>query len=272
MRLAVSTDGVSFGEPQIVSTPQDFEEGIALFNQTARELIAGKPIKAVVGGIRRLDSAKEKLVPDFRLPNWSGKPLKQKLEEAVSAPVYLENDTALVGLGEAVAGAGRNFSIVVYMTISTGVGGVRVVDKKIDASSFGLEPGHQIVDADWTVYPDLKEFAENKNMGQLEAYISGTSIEKRFGKKPHDVTDEKVWDELARLLAYGLNNTIVHWSPDVVVLGGGMMKSPGISVENVKKHLKEILRIFPEHPEIKKAELGEVGGLHGALAYLKQLQ
>lgn len=272
MRFAFSKDGETFDEPKIVLTPQDFKKGINLINRTAKDLAAGKEIKKAVGGIRRLDTAKEKIVPDFRLPNWSGKPLKQKLEEAVSAPVYLENDTALAGLGEAIAGAGREFKIVVYMTISTGVGGSRLVDKKIDTSSFGFEPGHQIIDADWKIYPYLKDFAEKEKMGQLEAYISGTSVEKRFDKKPYEVVDEKVWDELARLLAYGLNNTIVHWSPDVVVLGGGMMKKIGIPIDRVKFHLKKILKIYPQLPEIKKAELGDVGGLHGALSYLKQIR
>jgi hypothetical protein len=56
------------------------------------------------------------------------------------------------------------------------------------------------------------------------------------------------------------------------VLGGGMMQSSEISVEILKSNLKKILKIFTTHPEIKKAELGDLGGLHGALAYLKQIQ
>jgi glucokinase len=51
------------------------------------------------------------------------------------------------GLGEAVFGAGKGREIVVYMTISTGVGGARIVGGKIDASAMGFEPGHQIIDA-----------------------------------------------------------------------------------------------------------------------------
>ncbi len=268
-RLAYSKDGVDIGEPIIIPTPKDFEEGMAVFEESFKELSRKKLVKAVAGGIRRLDPKKEMLLPDFRLPDWSGKPLKQKLEQMTSVSVYLENDTAMVGLGEAVVGAGKDYRIVVYITISTGVGGARIVDKKLDEKVLGFEPGHQIIDVDWTVYPEVKKLVEEENMGQLEAMISGTSVESRFGKKAYEVDDPQVWDEISKFLAVGLNNTIVHWSPDVIVLGGGMMKSPGISVATVKKSLQGILKIFPNLPEIKKAELGDVGGLHGALMYLK---
>lgn len=48
------------------------------------------------------------------------------------------------------------------------------------------------------------------------------------------------------------------------------MKEIGIPIERVRHHLKNILTIFPEHPKIEKATLGDVGGLWGALAYVKQ--
>ncbi|MFV1917705.1 MAG: ROK family protein, partial [Patescibacteria group bacterium] len=121
------------------------------------------------------------------------------------------------------------------------------------------------------ICPECKALEDDASLGHLEAHISGAAVEKRYGKKPYEITDDKFWDELARLLAFGLNNTIVHWSPDVVVLGGSMMKKIGIPIDRVKFHLKKILKIFPELPEIKKAELGDLGGLHGALYYLKQV-
>lgn len=269
MRVGISEDGETLGETEIEPTPKDFEEALDLFEKMYEQVTKGKKINSSAGGIRGvLNEKKDALKKDALLPEWVGEPLVQKLSEITGSTVYLENDTAMVGLGETVAGAGRGFKIVAYITISSGVGGVRIINKKIDANSFGFEPGHQIIDADVTICPECTSNLDGKAWGSLESYISGRSFERRFGKKPQDVDDKAVWDEISRLLAYGLNNTIVHWSPDVVVLGGGMMKSPGISVEAVKKHLKEILRIFPELPEIKKAELGDLGGLHGALAYL----
>ena len=270
MRLAASSDGETLGDTQIVSTPQNFEEGINLFKKISEELTGAEKIKACVGGIRRLDPSKSKLVFDFRLPDWSQKPLKQKLEEVTHSNVYLENDAALVGLGEATSGAGQGFRIVAYLTISTGVGGVRIVDGKIDENRNGFEPGHQVIDMDWSKFPNLKSL-EEEGYGQLEAYISGSSLEKRFSKKPNEIDDEKVWQEIEMITSYALKNITLLWSPDVVILGGGMLGSPGISIDEVKKNMTDILTILPNIPEIKKAELGDIGGLHGALHYLTKI-
>ena len=107
--------------------------------------------------------------------------------------------------------------------------------------------------------------------GDLEKYISGRGVEQRFGKSAEEIDDPKVWEELAEWFAVGLNNTIVHWSPDVLVLGGSMIiKDVGIPVGRVEYHLKNIVKIFPELPDIKKAELGDVGGLYGGLELIKQ--
>jgi predicted NBD/HSP70 family sugar kinase len=79
-----------------------------------------------------------------------------------------------------------------------------------------------------------------------------------------------ILDKMAEILAYGVNNAIVHWSPDVVVIGGSMMKKIGIKIPRVEFHLKKIMRAFPNNiPKIKKAALADFGGLYGALALIK---
>ena len=176
------------------------------------------------------------------------------LIQLFSCPALIENDSALCGLGEAVAGAGRGSDIVAYITVSTGVGGVRIVDGKVDRAHAGFEPGHQIVASGLT----------------LERLVSGRAMSEKYGKHPREITDEVVWEELAGYLALGLHNTIVHWSPEVVVLGGSMMKVPGIALPAVQAYLAKTLKIFPVLPELRLAELGDFGGLHGALELLRQ--
>lgn len=159
----------------------------------------------------------------------------------------------------------KGYGIVVYITVSTGVGGVRIIDNYIDKRAYGFEPGHQIIDIDNTVCPECKS-------GELEDLVSGTAMTYRFGVKAYEIKDQNLWDEeLPRLLAYGLHNTILHWSPDVVVLGGSMIVGdPAINVEQTNEHLRNISKIFPELPAVKKAELGDFGGIHGALAFVRQ--
>lgn len=243
-RMAYTENGDFFEEPKVFSTPKTYEEGLEVFKETAISLASGRPIKKMAGGMSR------------SLSGWDYEKFKYDVGEAIQAEMFLENDAAMVGLGEAVFGAGRGFEIIAYITVSTGVGGARVVNGKIDEYAVGFEPGKQIVDID-----------SGKN---LEEMISGKALEKMEGKHPKEITDSAVWDGLSKLLAVGLNNIIVEWSPSAVILGGSMITgNPAIPLDKTEEHLKEILTIFPQVPPIKKAELGDLGGLYGALAYLK---
>ncbi|MBI4094414.1 MAG: ROK family protein [Candidatus Liptonbacteria bacterium] len=267
MRLAASEDGRKFGEPKVVPTPKQFEEGIAQFAALAHELARGGEIRMVAGGIAGpFNRERTELAGAPNLPGWNHRPLKHELEKAAGAPVILENDAAVAALGEATAGAGKGRSLVAYLTISTGVGGARIVNGKIDKAAVGFEPGHQIIDIDGSLCGGVCG-----GDGDLEQHVSGSALEKRYGKKAYEITDKKVWDQTARMLAYGLHNTIVHWSPEVIVLGGAMiLGDPAIPLEGIRKYLKEILHIFPEVPEITRAALGDAAGLHGALALLHE--
>ena len=267
MRVTASKDGETFSEPKIVSTPKDFDAGMRLLGELGRELAGGEKITAVGGGIAgTLSRDRSVFLNGPHLQGWNGKLISRVLETEFGAPSFVENDTAIVGLGEATAGAGKGHPIVVYMTVSTGVGGVRIVHEHIDVSAMGFEPGHQVIDAGGALHATS---VGGRGL-DLEGYISGTAISERYNKKPYEITDEKFWDEMARLLAYGLNNTIVHWSPDIVVIGGSMMNKIGIPVDRVRAHLKGILQIYPELPLVEHSALGDIGGLHGALAYIKQ--
>jgi len=264
MRIGASKDGVSLGDFQIVDTPESFDEGISTIARCAREVTHGEKIEGVAGGISGpMNPERTGLAGSMNLPDWSWKPFSEKVQGLFGSQVYVENDTAIVGLGEAVVGSGRGSGIVAYVTISTGVGGVRVVNGAIDRNVLGFEPGHQIVEAGGLPCSCGK-------LGHLEGYISGRSLEKKYGVKPVEITNPEIWDQVAKYLAIGLNNIIVHWSPSVVVLGGSMMKEKGIPMELVDKYLNETCTIFPHLPEIRLGMLGDVGGLHGALVYLRQ--
>lgn len=263
-RLAVSQDGKKLENVTIFDTPQSFEEGIELIYLNAHALTRGKKAEAIVGGIAGpLSKDKSRLVYAPHLKNWVQKPLKKELQTRLEAPVYLENDAALVGLGEATQGAGKGHSIIMYLTVSTGVGGARIVNGKIDRNALGFEPGHQIIEINGPLCPTCGI------SGHLEGYVSGTALRNKYGKNPKDITDKKVWDEIAYYLAFGIHNSILHWSPEVVVLGGAVMQS--ISLEKVTANLHNILAIFRKVPMVKRAKLGDIGGLYGALSMVQNI-
>jgi predicted NBD/HSP70 family sugar kinase len=269
MRIGRSRDGHSLDASVKIDTPRDFKEGISAFKRIVDEFSREGEIEHAAGGIAGvLDHDHEMLLASPNMGGWIEKPLRRELSQILKSPVTIENDTAVVGLGEAHHGAGKGHSIVAYITVSTGVGGVRIVDGRIDRARFGFEPGHQIIDLDGTACLMCNErslHADGK--GHLEGYISGSSVEHRFERPAYELPqDDPLWDGLAHALAVGLNNTIVHWSPDVVVLGGSMIVGdPRIPLALVERYLERELVVFPEIPELKPALLKDQGGLYGAL-------
>ncbi len=257
-RIAGSKDGKNISTPVMYETPRDFSSGIEQFVRTAKEIAAGETIDAVAGGIAGpLDKEKSLLTDAANLPDWNQKPLKRLLEEKLSAPVILENDTAMWGLGEAMHGKGKNERIVVYLTVSTGVGGCRIVDKAIDDNAFGFEPGHHIIE------PNGPECGCG-GRGHLEALISGAAVQKKFDMHPRNIIDPRIWSDIEKYLAIGLFNTSVFWSPDIIIFGGSMMRS--ISLKNVEKELHRLNTVLPTLPKITQSTLGETGGLLGSLS------
>lgn len=263
-RLAVSSDGRRFRKPVIVSTPRRFDRALTAIRQAVQQLTNGRKLRAAAGGVAGpLDAKRERLVNAPHLKAWLGKPLKRSLERALGAPVTLENDAAVVGLGEATHGAGRGFSIVAYLTVSTGVGGARIVDGQIDRSAFGFEPGHQVLHL-------LAARCQTCGLpGDLESLVSGSAFERRWKVPPRRIRNRKIWHQAGEILSLGLVNLTVFWSPEVIVLGGSMFKQPGIAVPLVRRLFRQHLKIFPKQPRIVPAALGDVGGLFGALELLR---
>ena len=264
MRIAVGGREEIVGTPVIMPTPASYEEGIELLTKTANDLSGGKgKIKAVVGGLAgAFDRQHSMIMAGSNISSWIGKPVKKMLEHAFQVSVQLENDAALGGLGEAVAGAGKDYEIVAYITVSTGVGGARITGKTIDRHVFGFEPEYQIIDFDGSSCTRCSKH----NLG---AHISGKGIEEHYGKKGEELDDPAIWEDITAALAIGLTNTIVHWSPDIVVLGGSVMQR--ISIERVRELIGEALHVYPELPAIERAQLGDRAGLEGALQIARKL-
>ncbi len=275
-RIAASKDLGSFTEPIIFPTPQNFEEGIALIAKTVQENYGGEPVQAAAGGIAASPNReKTKLVSGGpNIADWINKPIKDRLSEALNAPVYIENDTAMGGLAQVHFGPAKGYEIAVYVTVSTGVGGCRFTDGKIDKSALGFEPGWQIIGShEMCACSSSEEWLSGFCApGFLMSHIGGKCVEGQEGKKPHEILDVEFWDKKARLLAYGLHNISTMWSPDIIVVGGSMMNKIGIPLFKSKSYLEETLKhVSPKMPEIVPADFGDEMGLCGAMAYLKQL-
>lgn len=265
-RVAWSEDLYHFEEPIKVETPRTYQEGLEVLMGAINALTKSRGVTAIAGGIRGpLNHEKTGIISESKLTDWVGRSIVRDLEKRYHVPVFLENDTAIVGLGEANFGAGRGYEIVAYHTVSTGVGGARIVHGHLDAARVGFEPGHQELDVD-------RSILGQRTPHTLQNLISGTALEKRRGVKPYEIAqDDHVWDELAGYLALGLKNTIVYWSPDVIVLGGSMVVGdPRILREDIVRHTKAVLGDLVPCPPIVDAAFRDDGGLYGAMALLTE--
>lgn len=251
MRVALSGNGSTLDEVRSTPTPPSFDEGVDTLERVARELLGAAAPVAVVGGIGWvLDKSRSHIFRSTKanLIDWNEKPLREELGKRFGAPVSLENDAVLAALGEAVSGAGKGHDIVAYYTVSTGVGGARVVHGRRDACAAGFEPGKQLIDGQ-----------------NLEEQVSGTAVQKKFGVHPKDLADLGKRSALAQTLARGVHNAIVHWSPDIFVFGGSMMIGVNpLPINVVEETLKATLAFYPKLPAISLAALGDDAVLHGA--------
>ncbi|MBU0707167.1 ROK family protein, partial [Patescibacteria group bacterium] len=232
LRMAISRTGRRVDDCVIVNKPSDFKKGVLAIKTIADELSGGKKYKAVCCGIAgMLDPKKTKLVYSPHIKGWVGKPLKKELEKALNAKVFLENDADLGGLGEATYGSGKDKKIVAYIAIGTGIGGTRIVNKKIDANSIGFEPGHIIICA------GKKSYLPPYYLGEWEGLVSGTALEKRYGMKSKLIKKKAAWDYAIKYLVYGLHDVVRLWSPELIVLGGGLMDNPNMKVSKIASQL-----------------------------------
>lgn len=247
-RVGVSRGGLALDEVMDKVTQIEYAAGLKLLTDMIRNLSNGERLDVVVGGIAGVwDKDKTKIVKSPNLPDWENREIKKDLEQALGCSVKLENDAALGGLGEAVYGAGAGEKIVAYLACGTGVGGVRIVNQKIDAKG---EPGHQYVN-------------EGKT---LEGLIGGRMLQIKYGRRIEEIDDPEAWEKITGNLAMGIVNLAVMWSPDVVVLGGSLVKS--LELEKLKTAVSQKLTIYPWVPKIVKAKLGDQAGLWGGLALL----
>jgi predicted NBD/HSP70 family sugar kinase len=258
-RIGLVSDTYRLLETEIFPTNNNYEVGF-------REILGFVKSKDVrvsnicVGIAGVLDKDRDSLFSSPNIKGWIGKRIRADFEKELSANVIVENDAALSGLGEAVYGVGKGAKIVAYLTIGTGIGGVRIVNKNIDERLYGFEPGHHLLKID----PPVSSF---------ETLISGKSIKRIYGNNPEEITDKKVWNKIAKTISYGIANTVCFWSPDIVVLGGGVALSDLFNIVQVGKGVKDILEgIYPTVPDIKRSVLGEYSGLWGGIAYLSNFK
>jgi glucokinase len=230
-----------------------------------------------IGSGGPLDTTRGVLIAPPHLPGWRNVPIVALAEEALGLPVALENDATAAAAGEHRFGAGAGTRHMVYLTISTGVGGGTVIEGKLyrGASGNGGELGHVTVDCAG------RHCRGCGRKGCLEAYVSGTSIAERAQEagmgavtaadvvaaaRAGDPVATTVWDATTDALACGLTSIVNLFEPELVVLGGGVVSGAG---EQLLAPVRDRVRAESMAPaggavEIVQSALGDHVGVVGA--------
>jgi glucokinase len=249
----------------------------AMLRETA--CIAGVEISGIGIGSTGMVYASTGAIGDADfLPGWKGCNPVEDLARAFKVSVALENDGDASALGEAAWGAGKGKSRLIYITVGTGIGGGIILDGHLyrGANMSHPEVGHHVVDPSGPL-------CSCGFRGCWEALATGTAMAEWFNNQlsgdHKNLSAREICelvqqgDELARravereayYLGLGLANLINLFVPDMIVLGGSVMKSAVLLLDGIRQTITQGCRFVPaEKTEIALASLGEDANLIGA--------
>ncbi len=230
------------------------------------------------------------------LPGWCDIPLRGIIREKYGISTWLLNDASAAALGEYRFGAGRGANNLIYITVSTGIGGGIIINGELYCGSQGSagEVGHMTIDVNGPR-------CNCGSVGCWEALASGTAVAReavrRIGcgeasclteiveGRLEDITAEEVGDaarrgdplaldviaKAATYLGMGMVNLVNIFNPEMIIVGGGMAKLGDLLLAPAREIVQE--RAFPlpaQAVRIVPAGLGSDAGVLGAAAFAFQ--
>jgi glucokinase len=250
---------------------------------------------AGVGCVGPLDQKTGYVINPVNLKGWKRVPLVDTIRDALQMPVFLDNDANAAALGEHRFGAGRGVANMIYLTISTGIGGGIITNNQLYQGDNGNagELGHMSVN-----------FAGRPcgcgNLGCIETYASGTAIAARAREalKPgdrsllhtlapsaekingqivveavrqKDPVAMRIWDETIDALGVAMASFIHIFNPRRIVIGGGISNAGDLLFEPLReKTRRHAMPMLYDICQIVPAELGDQVGVLGAVAVALQ--
>ena len=209
-------------------------------------------------------------------PGWSDKPLLPPMQEALGVPALIDTDVNAAALAEWKLGAAKGLNSCLYVTVGTGIGAGLVVEGKLVHGLVHPEFGHMLLRQE-KEDPAPDGFCPY-HKGCLEGLTAGPAMEKRWGRKAYDLPpDHEAWNLEASYLAQMCMNAICGFSPEKIILGGGVMqqkhlfpliRQKTLDLLNGYVQAKEILENIDNY--IVEPGLGTKSGAIGALLLARQ--
>lgn len=221
--------------------------------------------------------------------SWRQFPLRSFVGNELELPVALDNDANAAALGEHLYGAGRGYSDLVYLTISTGIGvgiiaGNSLVHRLGEGGHVTVQPGGALCGCgargcmetlcsgtgiarraqEQLHSGHLSEMLEIPGVSDIQQ-VTARTVEDAARKGDHLATE--VWGETIELLSIGIGSIVALLAPQAVILGGGVAIGAGeFLLQPLREALKERVHIISlQSVEVLQAGLGSESVIHGAL-------
>lgn len=202
---------------------------------------------------------------------WTGVNITEQMKKALDIPVGIDTDVNAAILGEVVYGAAKGCSNAIYMTVGTGVGVGVYINGSLVHGLVHPEAGHMMIcrnKAD--TFQSCCPFHSNC----VEGLASGTALERRFGHKAQELSERKdVWELESDYLAQAVADYILVYSPEKIILWGGVMHQKFL-LPMVREKVQKILNGYVMDSHLTEQqienyivypELGENPGILGSI-------
>jgi fructokinase len=208
-------------------------------------------------------------------PGWAQTDVAGRLRESLAVPVAFDTDVNAAALGEHRWGAAVGLDSFCYITVGTGIGGGVVANGRLVHGLLHPEVGHMRIPHDQVADPFAGSCPYHGDC--FEGLASGEAMRQRWGRDARDLDEDAPWQLEAQYLALGLVNVVCALSPERIILGGGVMKQPGL-LARVQERLRDLLAGYFDAPELKDEigdfvlppGLGDRAGVLGAIALAQE--
>jgi fructokinase len=207
---------------------------------------------------------------------WAHTDVVSALGLALGLPVAFDTDVNAAALGEQRWGAAVGLDTFCYITVGTGIGGGGVSNGRLLHGLLHPEFGHMRIPHDRA--RDPFEGACPYHGDCFEGLASGDALRQRWGRSAEELDDAAAWELEADYLALGLVNVVCTLSPQRIILGGGVMKQPGL-LALVRARMREVLAGYIAAPELTDEiddyvvapALGDRAGVLGAIELARRV-
>ncbi len=231
-------------------TPALYKDFVKQLAENVAKITTSKWEVACVAAPGKIDR-ETGIVLAFGNLKWKNVPIRADVEKITNCTVLIENDAKLAALSEArLLDPPRKR--VMYLTVSTGIGGGTVIDNVLDPDLVDAEVGHML-------------FEREGKLVTWQSFASGKAIVKRFGKLASEIDDPAIWRIVARDLAIGIIDIAANSYPDVIVIGGGVgthFKKYGNFLRAELKRYENPMVSLPKVVAAKNAEQAVVYGCY----------